>query len=740
MTYASNNTPEGYITSSGTRSIAAGAITGLAITGDAHLTVLSPEALTPVESLNAPPRLTNIPPRNRLFVGREREIEQLNLEVNSQYAPRITVIHGLGGIGKSTLVANWAVDVTHKPAWWIAADSQTSIRAGLAEFACALQPSIANSLPQQALTERAISWLSSHENWLLVLDNVTDPSDINLITSRVKHGLIVVTSRRTTGWHHVDSDIALEALSTSEAKDLFAAIVNPKSKQSDVAITKLCAELGELPLAVEQAGAFCAESGISADEYLELLATHPAATYRNGPEGTHADRTVARVWNITLDRLADDPVSTLLLHVLCWYAPNSIPRSLVDKVSDAPALTKARGRLAAHSMISIDPESQSINLHRLVQAVGRTPDPMDQYRSKNLIASARSIALRHLKLALSGDLLEPGNWPSWRAIIPHVSHLADYSSPSEDCEVLCSVLSSAGMFLVNQGQFGEARRLLERSITGFSRLFGSVDVRTLQARITLGAALISLDGPAKTLPYVNRVLKDAEKYLGNDHEATLSSRNNVAYAYMWTGQPKRAIPLLKETIASRERTGDEGLEILVCRLNLARAYRDLKDFDTSLTITTSILDEAITTIGEDHPFIISIESALGGIYHETREHRKALDIQKKCLRDSEKLLGKSHPETLAAQNNLAASYSMIGNERRGLKLTEKTLKDRERVLGYLHPDTILTRNNFAAALLQTGNRTVAKHLFIQNLAECKDVLGPNHPLTRATETVLSLLR
>ncbi|QES46104.1 hypothetical protein DEJ49_19795 [Streptomyces venezuelae] len=83
---------------------------------------------------------------------------------------------------------------------------------------------------------------------------------------------------------------------------------------------------------------------------------------------------------------------------------------------------------------------------------------------------------------------------------------------------------------------------------------------------------------------------------------------------------------------------------------------------------------------------------------------------------------------------------MIGNERRGLKLTEKTLKDRERVLGYLHPDTILTRNNFAAALLQTGNRTVAKHLFIQNLAECKDVLGPNHPLTRATETVLSLLR
>ena len=42
-------------------------------------------------------------------------------------------------------------------------------------------------------------------------------------------------------------------------------------------------ELGHLPLALEQAGAMLAETGMPADEYLRLLKEHAAEIMNEGP-------------------------------------------------------------------------------------------------------------------------------------------------------------------------------------------------------------------------------------------------------------------------------------------------------------------------------------------------------------------------------------------------------------------------------------------------------------------------
>lgn len=49
---------------------------------------------------------------------------------------------------------------------------------------------------------------------------------------------------------------------------------------------ELCTELGCLPLAVQQAAAFLAESGLGPRGYLELLADYPAGTNQRRPAGT----------------------------------------------------------------------------------------------------------------------------------------------------------------------------------------------------------------------------------------------------------------------------------------------------------------------------------------------------------------------------------------------------------------------------------------------------------------------
>ena len=47
--------------------------------------------------------------------------------------------------------------------------------------------------------------------------------------------------------------------------------------------------------------------------------------YQASAEGGDAARTIARIWHVTLDRLADEPLAGQLLRILAWYAPQAIP-------------------------------------------------------------------------------------------------------------------------------------------------------------------------------------------------------------------------------------------------------------------------------------------------------------------------------------------------------------------------------------------------------------------------------
>jgi hypothetical protein len=124
--------------------------------------------------------------------------------------------------------------------------------------------------------------------------------------------------------------------------------------------------------------AYLAQAGVTPREYLGLLARYPAAMYQAAAEGGDGARTIARIWHVTLDRLADDPLAGQVPRILAWYAPGAIPRALPDGLADPPAVLRAVGRLAACSMLTA--AAGTLAMHRLVQAVTRTPDPGDPHR------------------------------------------------------------------------------------------------------------------------------------------------------------------------------------------------------------------------------------------------------------------------------------------------------------------------------------------------------------------------
>ncbi|MET9645582.1 tetratricopeptide repeat protein, partial [Streptomyces syringium] len=574
------------VTAAGARSVATADGLGLVMTGDgavgtqvAHAVVLPAEACASPSSVVCPAGLSNLVDRVSLFVGREEELGQLDVALADPGNVVVQAVHGLGGVGKSTLAARWAATRTsmHNPVWWITADSPAALDAGLAGLAAALQPALTDVLGQEALRERAVQWLAAHHGWLLVLDDLAEPADIKALLARATTGRFLITSRRATGWHGIAKPVALGVLDPSEAVDLFTQILTHDGLRVSDGADEVCAELGYLPLAVEQAAAYCAETGTSPRGYLDLLAQYPAELYAGTAEGGDPRRTIARIWHVTLDRLADDPLTGQILRTLAWYASDDIPRTLLHHLAEPPALQRAIGRLAAHSMLTFDADTGDLSVHRLVQALARTAAPRDPHRELQSIEQARSLAIATLSDAFPADTQAPASWPISRVLLPHVEALTSHAQSLPDVDT-ASLLERMGLFLHGQGAVDRAIAPLHRALTSCSWVLGEDHPYTLASRNNLAGAYESAGDLGRAVPLYERTLADQVRVLGGDHPDTLSSRNNLAGAYESAGDLGQAIPLYGRTLNDCVRVlGEDHPYTLASRNNLAGAYESAGD-------------------------------------------------------------------------------------------------------------------------------------------------------------------
>ncbi|MFF4291436.1 tetratricopeptide repeat protein, partial [Streptomyces sp. NPDC001633] len=657
---------------------------GIAVTGIFSPTVnLPPETMRPPAQVDAPVGLDDLPYRPAQFVGRSRALDQLDAALST---PGTVLVHGLGGIGKSTLAAHWAATHPHgcTPVRWIAADSFAAVQQGLASLATALQPALAHALPAEALTEYGLQWLASHTGWLLIVDNVNDPADISWLIARAHGGRFLITSRLTTTWSNTTT-VRLDVLEEGESLALLTRITSAIGPRDLDGAADLCAELGHLPLAIEQAAAYLAQNPLTTPHtYLDMLAQHPTAMYGQGGANTPAERTIARIWDITLDRITTvQPLAADLLRILAWYAPEHIPTTLVDGVADPPALNAAIGLLTAYNMITPDADTGTLAVHRLVQAIARTPDPNDPHRTPHDIDRAREHATDNLYGALPDDVDAPATWPTWRALLPHIDALVDHTT--SDTDTTASILHWSGIFLATQGQHFRGITHLQRALRSYEQAQGADHPRTLACRHNLAGACAEAGDLGRAIAMYEQTLADKVQVLGADHPDTLASRHSLATAYTTAGDLRRAIALHEQTLADRARV-----------------------------------------LGEDHPDTLASRHNLGNAYEEAGDPVRAIALHEQTLADEARVLGEDHLDTLASRNNLALAYAASGDLRRAIALHEQTLADRARVLGEDHPGTLTSRNNLALAYAASGDLRRAIALHEQTLADRARVLGEDH--------------
>ncbi|MEV6683277.1 tetratricopeptide repeat protein [Streptomyces erythrochromogenes] len=696
--------------------------------------VLPPEAYMPIGEDIAADGVSNI--GTGLFVGRVGELAALEKAFARPGEVVVHAVHGLGGVGKSALVANWAARRHEKVRWWVTADTAAAIEAGMASLARALQPGLAG-LPAELQSERAVAWLAGHAGWLLVLDNVEDPAHIRPLIDRVPHGRVLVTTRRATGWHHAATGIRLGVFDPAEAVDLFTRVLTHHGPRDTDGAEAVCEELGHLALAVEQAAAYCAETGTDPRDYSGMLAKWPAAMFAAGTEGGDSERTIARIWHLTLNRLADTPLAGSVLRILAWYAPDNIPRDLLRGLAEPPRLAAAIGRLVAYSLIT-DNHDGTLSVHRLLQALARTPDPDDPHRTPEAVDHARDQAAALLADGFPTETDRPENWPRCTALLPHTDALARNHTLEHDTAHTAHALDRAAAYRSGQGSLTPAVRTFQRAIATRERVLGEDHPDTLTSRNNLAFAYQSAGDLGRAIRLHERTLTDRERVLGEDHPDTLTSRHDLAFAYQVAGDLGRAIQLHERTLTDRERVlGEDHPDTLTSRHDLAYTYQVAGNLGKSIPLYESSLTERERVLGGEHPDTLTSRNNLAFAYQVAGDLGRSIPLYERTLADRERVLGSDHPDTLTSGNDLAGVYETAGDLDRAIPLYERTLADRERVLGSDHPSTLITRNDLACAYETAGDLDRAIPLYERTLADSERVLGGEHPNTLTSRNNLA---
>ncbi|WP_406838132.1 tetratricopeptide repeat protein [Streptomyces sp. AHU1] len=728
------------IEAAGPRSIAAQHI-GTAFTGD----VLPAGALHAPGKVSAAPGTSNLPPI-ALCLGREEELDLLRRILTSQHESAITqsgTVHGLGGIGKTTLALHYAHRHRgdYSLIWWINAASPDEIETSLTGLTHALVPDWATTAERGAQVAWAMQWLAWHPDWLLIYDNVENPDDLTPYTGALHQGHHLATSRRTTGWPDSAPTLTLGNLDLDNATTLLCRLAfketNPTPRQQTEA-RFLAAELGYFPLAIKQAGAYLARNrGISLDSYRRRLDTKLAKT----AHGTDTERTLAHIWNVTLHTLEEaDPLAVEVLHTAAWLAPDDIPHSLLTPPgTDPDDIAEAIGTLAAYSMVT--DTGTTLSVHRLVQTVLRTPQTTDDTQLPRQLQGrdrAEQAVLHHLTPPRGQDTTTEDQWDT---LTPHLVTLAATRPPKHHNASLADAYESAAQRLHQQGHAVRAIPLLEANLAQREQVLGDTHPDTLISRNNLAYAYESAGDLDRAIPLHEANLAQREQVLGDTHPSTLISRNNLATAYRLAGDLDRAIPLYEATLAQREQVlGDTHPSTLISRNNLAAAYRLAGDLDRAIPLYEATLAQCEQVLGDTHPSTLTSRNNLAYAYQSAGDLDRAIPLYEATLAQCEQVLGDTHPDTLTSRNNLAGAYESAGDLDRAIPLHEATLAQREQVLGDTHPSTLTSRNNLAGAYESAGDLDRAIPLYEATLAQREQVLGDTHPSTLTSRNNLAYAR
>jgi tetratricopeptide (TPR) repeat protein len=756
------------------------------------------DLLAKARAERTPRRPKNLPfaSLGSLFKGREEALETLHKALSAEPGGRTAIVgralHGLGGIGKTRLAVEYALqhESEHSALLFLRADAPASLETSLAALA---GPDMLD-LPEKAAREdatkiaAALGWLAGHPGWLMIVDNVDDPAAVaavDKLLARLSGGKVIVTGRagnfpaslRKLELGVLDRPASVAFLLERTDTDRAHAPDDAKLAQ------ELAGELGGLALGLEQAGATIATERIGFARYLTLWRDKRATVvdwFDKTLMSYDHDTGLAATWATSVARLTPD--ARRLLERLAFLAPEPIPDSLLDvAVPGDPEGFDARAALAnlfAYSLVSRasvetgKAAQDGFAVHRLVQDFAR----------RNVTEERRGEALREalgwVDAAFVGDPDDVRSWPVLDPLAPHALATAKHADEAAIAAPSARIFNHLAVLLQAKARYAEAEPLSRRALAIVEASLGPTHPTVATSLNNLASLLYETNRAGEAERLYRRALTIDEA--NTRPFAVARDLNNLALLLRDTNRRSEAEPLYRRSLAILEESlGPCHPDVAIRLNNLAILLRDTNRLDEAEPLMRRALSIDEESYGPNHPDVARDLNSLAGLLSATGRRGEAEALYRRALAISEGNYGPDHPTVATGLNNLAEllramerfgeaeplyrralatfearygpEHTIVATGLNNLALllyvmdrqgdaepqVRRALAIDEASHGPDHPDVARDLNSLALVLAATYRLDEAEQLFHRALAIVEASFGPSHPTTAAARANLA---
>lgn len=671
--------------------------------------------------------------RNLDFSGRETQIAQLRDGLPAD-RHSVVALHGMGGIGKSQIVLEYAYRFAgeYDLVWWIDAEQSDQIPVHYTELADRLGTAVKEAGAEHN-ARTLLTALRGRRRWLIILDNAEDPEQVERWLPEGP-GHVLITSRNPN-WRRLARPLALDVFTRADSLAYFENRV-PSTTEDEA--DALAGELGDLPLALAQA-ADMIEKGTHAALYLRLLREN-TRILREGEDPDYPVPLAAAV-GIAAGDLADaHPDAAALLRLTAFLGPDPIPTDWFvnarARLTTIPAhpdeLTWMRATLEPlrrYSLVRID--GGAFQVHRLTQAVLR--DQVDVAQAAAISDDVAAV----LAVVAPGDPQDPADWPDWASLVSHLgSRHIDVTHRPELRRTLCDAIH----FLIRSAQPEAAAELATTLRDAWTTEVGADHADVLTCVQYLGHATSDLGDLRGAQPIIEDAFNRRRRILGDDHPDTLLSASNFAGSLHTAGDVVAARELEEDVLTRRRRLrGDDHPETLRSAIQLGDSLHQLDEVTDAHRLIRETWERCRTTLGDDHPVSLSAARSLGIVLKDMGRCDEARSVIEDALARSRRVHGDDHPDTSRSMYALACVLHDLGEDDEARRLLVDTIAAQRRVQGPDHGETLLSMNQLAISLGTLREFAEARRLLEEALDRRHSAFGEEHPETLRTLYNLALI-
>jgi tetratricopeptide (TPR) repeat protein len=639
--------------------------------------------------------------------------------------------------GKTQLAAVFAESLWRSGAVdllvWIEATSQASVLSGYAEATAAAtgrkQVSSCESVAAQFL-----SWLGETSRpWLVVLDDLADPANLDGLWPVGPAGRMLVTSADAAAVPRGMRVVPVGLFSQREAISYLSGRLSadPDKRQG---VIELAQDLDFEPVALAHASAVIANSPMSCRDYGARFGRRRTQLAQSS--GTQPSA-AAVTWMFSfggVEQLAPGGSSQLLLALAALLDGHGIPQTVLTAPAAGDFLAggaapvgseNARKALAAleyAGLLTVEPVTAppTVRISPVLQAALRAAMPevmLDQ--------AAKSVADALLQAWPERDLT---GWPAsgLRSCVATLRRIAGDLLWDGGCHPL---LVRAGDSLDRARLTGPAvDHWHDLAMTG-GRLLGDMHPDTMLACQRLADAYLAAGRADDAIPWFQSILDSLTARLGPEHRDVIEARRRLGHALVAALQLPAAITVLEDAVPQFERVCGPGhADTLGARDELAAACLAAGQYSDAIILYRRTLADRDRAQGARHPQTMTTRHGLADSYLASGRAKEAIAAYKRVVADRERLFGPDHLDTLTARNNLGAAYQQTGKTAAAELACEQAWAGLERVLGPRHPDTLRSRAGLAQVYRQLGRYGDARALLRDTVDRLERILPDGDPL------------